>query len=105
MKKKHAVRTLCAILAVGVMITLTSARAHAVSDGEEKQRTEYRIQERLSLYDTWLYWRSLSRTPFYADTHKAYYLTDLTVGAKLPWNRIFEVDLNVHTKVSSEPAA
>ena len=72
---------------------------------EEKQHTEYRIQERLSLYATWLYWRSLSRTPFYADTHKAYYLTDLTVGAKLPWNRIFEVDLNVHTKVSSEPAA
>ena len=70
---------------------------------EEKQQTEYRIQERLSLYATWLYWRSLSRTPFYADTHKAYYLTDLTVGAKLPWNRIFEVDLNVHTKVSSEP--
>ncbi len=72
---------------------------------EEKQQTEYRIQERLSLYATWLYWRSLSRTPFYADTHKAYYLTDLTVGAKLPWNRIFEVDLNVHTNVSSEPAA
>ena len=72
---------------------------------EEKQQTEYRIQERLSLYATWLYWRGLSRTPFYADTHKAYYLTDLTVGAKLPWNRIFEVDLNVHTKVSSEPAA
>lgn len=72
---------------------------------EEKQQTEYRIQERLSLYATWLYWRSLSRTPFYADTHKAYYLSDLTVGAKLPWNRIFEVDLNVHTKVSNEPAA
>ena len=72
---------------------------------EEKQQTEYRIQKRLSLYATWFYWRSLSRTPFYADTHKAYYLTDLTVGAKLPWNRIFEVDLNVHTKVSSEPAA
>ena len=70
---------------------------------EEKQQTEYRIQERLSLYATWLYWRGLSRTPFYADTHKAYYLTDLTVGAKLPWNRIFEVDLNVHTKVSTKP--
>ena len=72
---------------------------------EEKQQTEYRIQERLALYADLLFWRSLSRTPFYADTHKAYYLTDLTVGAKLPWNRIFEVDLNVHTKVSSEPAA
>ena len=70
---------------------------------EEKQQTEYRIQERLSLYATWLYWRSLSRTPFYADTHKAYYLTDLTVGAKLPWNRIFEVDLNVHTNVITKP--
>ena len=72
---------------------------------EEKQQTEYRIQERLAFFADFLFWRSLSRTPFYADTHKAYYLSDLTVGAKLPWNRIFEVDLNVHTKVSSEPAA
>ena len=50
MKKKHAVRTLCAILAVGVMITLTSARAHAVSDGEEKQRTEWISQSELTAY-------------------------------------------------------
>ncbi|MGM9583707.1 MAG: DUF4127 family protein [Phascolarctobacterium sp.] len=70
---------------------------------EEKQQTEYRIQERLAFYADLLYWRSLSRTPFYADAHNAYYLTDLTVGAKLPWNRIFEVDLNVHSKVSAKP--
>lgn len=70
---------------------------------EEKQQIEYRIQERLALYADLLFWRSLNRTPFYTDTHKAYYLTDLTVGAKLPWNRIFEVDLNVHTKVSTKP--
>ncbi len=70
---------------------------------EEKQQIEYRIQERLALYADLLFWRSLNRTPFYTDTHNAYYLTDLTVGAKLPWNRIFEVDLNVHTKVSTKP--
>lgn len=70
---------------------------------EEKQWTEHRIQERLALYADWLCWRNLSRTPFYADVHNAYYLEDFTVGAKLPWNRIFEVDLNVHTKISSKP--
>ena len=70
---------------------------------EEKMQTEYRIQERLALYASWLLWRSLGRTPFYADANQAYYLADLTVGAKLPWNRIFEVDLNVHSKVSRKP--
>lgn len=70
---------------------------------EEKQWTEHRIQERLALYADWLCWHSLSRTPFYADAHNAYYLTDLKVGAKLPWNRIFEVDLNVHSKLSCRP--
>ncbi|MGM9529227.1 MAG: DUF4127 family protein [Phascolarctobacterium sp.] len=70
---------------------------------EEKKQTEYRIQKRLALYADWLYWRSLSRTPFYADAHNAYYLDDLKVGAKLPWNRIFEVDLNIHSKISTKP--
>lgn len=70
---------------------------------EEKTQTEYRIQERLALYADWLFWRSLGRAPFYADANQAYYLADLTVGAKLPWNRIFEVDLNVHSKVSRKP--
>lgn len=70
---------------------------------EEKTQTEYRIQERLALYADLLYWRSLSRTPFYADAHDSYYLDDLKVGAKLPWNRIFEVDLNIHSKVSVKP--
>ena len=70
---------------------------------EEKTQTEYRIQERLALYADCLFWRSLCRAPFYADANQAYYLADLTVGAKLPWNRIFEVDLNVHSKVSRKP--
>ena len=70
---------------------------------EEKQQTEYRIQERLAFFADLLFWRSLSRTPFYTDTHNSYYLADLTVGAKLPWNRIFEVDLNVHSKFSCRP--
>lgn len=70
---------------------------------EEKTQTEYRIQERLALYADLLYWCSLNRTPFYADAHDAYYLDDLKVGAKLPWNRIFEVDLNIHSKVSVKP--
>lgn len=69
----------------------------------EKTQTEYHIQERLALYADWLFWRSLGRTPFYADANQAYYLADLTVGAKLPWNRIFEVDLNVHSQVSCKP--
>lgn len=41
--------------------------------------------------------RKLCDTPFYANEKSEYYLRELCVGAKLPWNRIFEVELNIHT--------
>ena len=62
---------------------------------EEKQATEYYIHKRLALAAEYLFYRNLCRTPFYEN----YYLTKLTVGARLPWNRIFEVELDVHTSV------
>ena len=67
---------------------------------EEKQWTEYFIHQRLSFYAAKLLWQSLACTPFYENASQRYYLDNLTVGAKLPWNRIFEVDLDVHSKVS-----
>lgn len=66
---------------------------------EEKQQTEYYIQKHLSLYAELLLWRSLNRTPFYSSNTTDYYLNNLTVGSKLPWNRIFEVDLEVWTQL------
>ena len=67
---------------------------------EEKQWTEYFIHQRLSFYAAKLLWQSLACTPFYENANQRYYLDNLTVGAKLPWNRIFEVDLDVHSRVS-----
>ena len=64
---------------------------------EEKQQTEYYIQKRLSLYAE-LLWCRLNRTPFYSSTTTDYYLKSLSVGAQLPWSRIFEVDLQVWTQ-------
>ena len=70
---------------------------------EEKQETEYFIHQRLSFYAAKLLWQSLACTPFYENASQRYYLDNLTVGAKLPWNRIFEVDLDVHSRVSCQP--
>ena len=67
---------------------------------QEKLETEQYIHQRLSFYAAKLLWQSLGRTPFYNDSSHSYYLDTLTVGAKLPWNRIFEVDLNVHSRIS-----
>ena len=72
---------------------------------EEKLETERYIHQRLSLYAAKLLWQSLGRTPFYSDAKHCYYLDDLTAGAQLPWNRIFEVDLRVHSSVRSRALA
>ena len=63
---------------------------------EEKLEVEQYIQGRLSLYAVYLEYR-LSREPFY----KNYRVNSITVGARLPWSRIFEVELNPEIKVMS----
>lgn len=70
--------------------------AHLSDD--EKTATERHIQWQLSLLAHKLLHTSLGRTPFFSQNGRDYYLRDLTVGAQLPWNRIFEVDLSVWTQ-------
>lgn len=69
---------------------------------EDKQTVEYYIQKRLSFYALLLLQANLGRTPFYSAQDKNYYLKNLLVGAQLPWNRIFEVDLTVHTQTEAK---
>lgn len=64
---------------------------------DAKEQTEFSLQKKISLYSCYLLHSNLGRTPFYEDKHNAYYLRDLAIGVRLPWNRIFEVSLNVHT--------
>lgn len=88
------------LLHPGLRTTLTSLGISPTDlSAEEKQQTEYYIQKRLSLYAELLLWRSLNRTPFYSSAKTDYYLNNLIVGSKLPWNRIFEVDLQVWTQL------
>lgn len=65
----------------------------------EKTATERFIQSKLALNAFTLLHTNLGRTPFYSDGGKEYYLKSLAVSSSLPWNRIFEVDLNVWTSV------
>lgn len=78
------------LLSLGISPTDLSA--------DEKQQTEYYIQKRLRLYAELLLWRNLNSTPFYSSHATDYYLKSLTVGSQLPWNRIFEVNLQVWTQ-------
>ena len=66
-------------------------------DSEAKTATEQYIQGKLSLQAYKLLHDNLGRTPFYQQNGQSYYLRDLSVGAKLPWARIFEVELQVWT--------
>ncbi len=66
---------------------------------DEKTAAEHRIQWQLSLLAHKLLHTSLGRTPFFSQAGKDYYLRNLTVGAQLPWSRIFEVDLSVWTQI------
>lgn len=63
----------------------------------DKTATEQYIQGKLSLQVYRLLHDNLGRTPFYQQNGQSYYLRDLSVGAKLPWARIFEVELQVWT--------
>lgn len=73
-------------------------------DSEDKTVTEQYIQGKLSLQAYKLLHDNLGRTPFYQQNGQSYYLRDLTVGAKLPWARIFEAELQLwtHTGVKTE---
>ena len=73
-------------------------------DSEDKTATEQYIQGKLSLQAYKLLHDNLGRTPFYQQNGQSYYLRDLSVGAKLPWARIFEAELQVwtHTGVKTE---
>ena len=73
-------------------------------DSEDKTATEQYIQGKLSLQAYKLLHDNLGRMPFFQQNGQSYYLRDLSVGIKLPWARIFEVELQVwtHTGVKTE---
>ncbi len=43
-----------------------------------------------------LLYENLGRTPFYTDSANEYYLKQINTQSKLPWNRIFEIDLKTN---------
>lgn len=61
-----------------------------------------RVQIFSSLQAEILLHSNLGRTPFYSQNGTDYYLRNIYVGANLPWNRIFEVRLNVFTEIGTK---
>lgn len=56
------------------------------------------IKNEMQVYKTTLFYDNLCRYPFYSDKTKDYYLSSVDIDLKLPWERIFEIDLT--TKVT-----
>lgn len=54
-------------------------------------------QQYMSRKATELLHYNLGRTPFYTDGEQEYYLTGLTADIYFPWNRVFEIGLDVKT--------
>lgn len=60
-----------------------------------KQQTTEEIQSRIALDAFLLLHENLGQTPFYEHNGSKYYLRNLFVSARLPWSRIFEVELTI----------
>lgn len=56
------------------------------------------IKNEIQVYKTTLFYDNLCRYPFYSNKTKDYYLASVDIDIKLPWERIFEVDMS--TKVT-----
>ncbi len=53
------------------------------------------INRELAFYKKFLLYANLRRFPFYQNNNAAYYLQDLSYKATLPWDRFFEIRLEV----------
>lgn len=62
--------------------------------GDGKYWAEVFIQGFLQQQKNILFYKNLGRTPFYQAKGQNYFLTDIDINVKLPWARIFEIDLN-----------
>lgn len=72
---------------------------HNNLDAEGMAYCQERVQIFSSLQADIMLHRNLGRTPFYSQDGKDYYLRNIYVGARLPWNRIFEIKLDVFTDI------
>ena len=72
---------------------------HTDLDAEGLKYCNERVQIFSSFQAELLLHRNLGRTPFYSQDGKDYYLRNIYVSAQLPWDRIFEVKLNVFTEI------
>ena len=66
---------------------------------KEKAYAEALINSFIGYRATELLHENLGQYPFYEDANGKYYLRNLNVKAKLPWNRVFEVHLQLNTEI------
>lgn len=76
------------------------------ADLEEQERLEVEreLQGKIAWECEKLLWQNLSREPFYTQGKTNYYLSDLRAGVYLPWNRIFEIGLQIYTETEVKKA-
>lgn len=67
--------------------------------GAEREKTKEKIAYGLFRRQESIFYRNLGRYPFYSDRGKDYYLTKIDVNVKLPWERTFEVNIDVASTI------
>lgn len=65
---------------------------------KNKSAVEKQIADSVKRRQKSFFYKNLGRFPFYSDIKKDYYITELSTEITLPWDRTFEIDLNVRTK-------
>lgn len=66
---------------------------------KEKRYAEALINSYLTYRASELLHSNLGQMPFYEDAKGKYYLRKLSVKPKLPWNRVFEIQLQLSTEI------
>lgn len=83
---------------LGAWLSSFGYTATDLDKGEGLPLAEAKVQTYLALQAFRLLHRNLGQNAFYEDGNNEYMLRNLTVGSRLPWGRIFEVELQVGTE-------
>ena len=71
-------------------------------DKEGELVAEYLTDSHLQLQATKILYTNLGRSPFYREGPKNYYLRHIAVEAVLPWDRTFEVEVQVNLEIGQQ---
>lgn len=71
--------------------------------GNSKAYTEAKISRDLQLLSEEILYKNFARHPFYKTTTNRFFINSVQLGLSLPWERTFEINLNLKTTIVTTP--